>query len=39
MQKARVFLWTDSQELRSASGVRKPVNTTSNREMPSTPTP
>ena len=38
MQKARVFLCTDSQELSSASGVRKPVRTTSSRLMPSTPT-
>ena len=38
MQNALVFLCTDSQEPSSASGVRKPVRTSSSRLMPSTPT-
>ncbi len=38
MQNPRVRLCTDSQEHRSASGVRNPVSTISHRLMPSTPT-
>src|SRR6476469_3064108 len=37
-QKALVFLCTESHEPSSASGVRKPVSTSSSRLMPSTPT-
>src|SRR5215217_1751661 len=38
MLNALVFLCTEPHELRSASGVRNPVRTSSSRLMPSTPT-
>ena len=36
-QNSFTFLWIDCHEPSSASGVRKPVSTTRNRLMPSTP--